>query len=480
MITLIGEQLYQWDLGRQVKVSQTVKEVHFYNCNCDNAYVVETTTVDGVTTALIPNILLQESRNIYACPVENDVTLCRCVLLVNDRQKPADYVYTETELKRYEALEERIKNLEENGTGGGSVSDEQIKEAVDEALTEAKESGEFDGADGYTPQKGIDYFTEEDKEELVEEVLENIPSGGGGSGSGSEYPKKIFEYEWKDNYDKVNVTAIDFENGILTLDSMPSQITDNFDTTVRIFPILLIEGQQTFEYGLVPKEIMSTGDFYYAIKVGENQIKLQRNTTVLEVLTDSGEIDLTRWQFYVEKTRNKTQSEATVENLEIGHKYRVRLYLPHSSHFTAGINLKDEKDINYGSQYNRGFSSKTVGIHPIKMDAYIPTSTSHYETISLRSVVSDIENACLKFPRVFLADITTVNENVNFVESVISYFAPLNAINSLTPNSKFVNLNLKYTIYTPRKIAKIGATNGTGKYILDGAKFEVWDYGEVI
>ena len=39
-----------------------------------------------------------------------------------------------------------------------------------------------DGKDGYTPQKGIDYWTEEDKQEIVDEVIEqlpDIPSGGG-------------------------------------------------------------------------------------------------------------------------------------------------------------------------------------------------------------------------------------------------------------------------------------------------------------
>lgn len=42
--------------------------------------------------------------------------------------------------------------------------------------------GGKDGKDGYTPQKGIDYWTEEDKQEIVDEVIEqlpDIPSGGG-------------------------------------------------------------------------------------------------------------------------------------------------------------------------------------------------------------------------------------------------------------------------------------------------------------
>ena len=33
------------------------------------------------------------------------------------------------------------------------------------------------GEDGYTPQKGTDYFTEEDKEEMVQSVLAAIPYG---------------------------------------------------------------------------------------------------------------------------------------------------------------------------------------------------------------------------------------------------------------------------------------------------------------
>lgn len=34
----------------------------------------------------------------------------------------------------------------------------ELPNAVNDALKQAKESGEFDGQDGYTPQKGVDYF----------------------------------------------------------------------------------------------------------------------------------------------------------------------------------------------------------------------------------------------------------------------------------------------------------------------------------
>jgi hypothetical protein len=36
-----------------------------------------------------------------------------------------------------------------------------------------------DGADGKTPVKGVDYYTEAEKEALVQEILDQVPSGGG-------------------------------------------------------------------------------------------------------------------------------------------------------------------------------------------------------------------------------------------------------------------------------------------------------------
>lgn len=49
------------------------------------------------------------------------------------------------------------KYLAENPIEGG-VDEEQLNQAVEAALTEAKESGDFRGEPGYTPQKNIDYF----------------------------------------------------------------------------------------------------------------------------------------------------------------------------------------------------------------------------------------------------------------------------------------------------------------------------------
>lgn len=126
--------LYQWDLNRRIVVDVACQEVHFSNTLDGEALVVETYTEDGVTYANIPNVLLQTAFpvNVYAYVCGDERFTRRAeVLEVLPRSKPADYVYTETEVKNYEALAARLDELEKNG-----VSEAQIKAAVDKYLEE--------------------------------------------------------------------------------------------------------------------------------------------------------------------------------------------------------------------------------------------------------------------------------------------------------------------------------------------------------
>ena len=59
----------------------------------------------------------------------------------------------------------------------GAVSPDEITDAVNDGLNDAKKSGEFKGEPGYTPVKGKDYFTPADKPEMVQEVLNALPDG---------------------------------------------------------------------------------------------------------------------------------------------------------------------------------------------------------------------------------------------------------------------------------------------------------------
>lgn len=60
-------------------------------------------------------------------------------------------------------------------------SDDTLQDAVNIALAQAKESGEFKGDPGKTPEKGVDYYTDTDKTELVNAVLSALPAWTGGS-----------------------------------------------------------------------------------------------------------------------------------------------------------------------------------------------------------------------------------------------------------------------------------------------------------
>lgn len=213
-------ELWQWDTGRKLTVDADCSQIHFSNKFFGRS--IDVYVIDGV--AIIPDVLLQTDKDLTAWAfvgtAENGYTKISKTFKVNKRNKPADYVFTPTEqetlaelVDRLEAIEESqdpdaIKNAVEdyleqnpveipvesvNGKTGavnltaadvGAVSQDDLQEATNEALAQAKASGEFDGADGpagYTPQKGTDYYTAADKAEMVSAVLAALPTWTGGS-----------------------------------------------------------------------------------------------------------------------------------------------------------------------------------------------------------------------------------------------------------------------------------------------------------
>ena len=129
---------WQWDLGQRLVVSDDVCcEVHFCNEMDDCALVCEVYSQDGKRVVDVPNILLQTAKPLhvfaYARNEGNDRTIYSEIFTVIARTKPTDYVYTETEVKTWGALDQRIKKLEEGGTGGGDDSNPLIVEITEEA-----------------------------------------------------------------------------------------------------------------------------------------------------------------------------------------------------------------------------------------------------------------------------------------------------------------------------------------------------------
>lgn len=127
MFTIFNErnQFWQWDTGQRLIVDDDVcPEVHFCNGTDECSLVCEVYMEDGRLLVNVPNILLQSAKTIkvfaYVRVGDEKYTRRMQAFSVLPRTKPADYVYTETETKTWDDLNERLYALEKNGgfTGG--------------------------------------------------------------------------------------------------------------------------------------------------------------------------------------------------------------------------------------------------------------------------------------------------------------------------------------------------------------------------
>lgn len=183
-------ELWQWDTNRKITVDAECSQVHFSNKVFGRSIDVD--VVDGV--AIIPDVLLQSDKDLTAWAfvgiAENGYTRISKVFKVNKRNKPSDYVFTQPEQTTLEEIKEKIEHLESihypdaiknavedyleqnpveapvqsvNGKTGkvfltatdvGAISQDDLQEATNEALAQAKASGEFDGKDGVDGKDG--------------------------------------------------------------------------------------------------------------------------------------------------------------------------------------------------------------------------------------------------------------------------------------------------------------------------------------
>ena len=124
------DELFQWDINRQIIVSDaSIDAVHYSNRTDDSALVVEVKEKNGLRVADIPNILLQESWdiNVYGY-CDGYYTKQAARIKVNPRTKPESYVYTETEVLNYNTVMEKVNTIENNI--GEAVNDYLIKNPV--------------------------------------------------------------------------------------------------------------------------------------------------------------------------------------------------------------------------------------------------------------------------------------------------------------------------------------------------------------
>lgn len=149
------DKFYQWDLNRKLVVEDaSIKEVHYCNRTGDCSLITKVYELDGLYVSDVPNILLQDNWDIRVYAYDSEYTKHSTVYNVVARTRPDNYVYTETEMRKWENLEARIDEIEQNG-----ISEEAIGNAVSKYLDE--NGVEFDTTGLAT-------------EEYVDEAIANI------------------------------------------------------------------------------------------------------------------------------------------------------------------------------------------------------------------------------------------------------------------------------------------------------------------
>lgn len=157
------------DLGDAFVIHQTETGIDKTNTEIYEAYL-QNRPMYGVVHNVSNNILH---------PIVIDETFASFCLFYKKKSYVITYTNNNLTVEEFEFA--TIDQLD------GLMSSSELTTAINTALSQAKESGEFDGQDGkngidgkdgqdgYTPIKGKDYFTELDKAEMVQSVIDSLP-----------------------------------------------------------------------------------------------------------------------------------------------------------------------------------------------------------------------------------------------------------------------------------------------------------------
>ena len=119
--------LWQWDTGRTLSVDADCSQVHFSNKVFGRSIDVD--VIDGV--AIIPDILLQTDKDLnvwaFVGTAENGYTKISKTFKVNQRNKPADYVFTpveQTTIAEIAAIAQSVRDDADAGRFDGAQGPE--------------------------------------------------------------------------------------------------------------------------------------------------------------------------------------------------------------------------------------------------------------------------------------------------------------------------------------------------------------------
>ena len=241
------EHFFQWDLNQKVIIDEpTATEVHFCNRTDDCSLVCEVYEEDGRRVANVPNILLQQDWDIRVYIYCSDYTKIEKRFVVARRSKPADYVYTETEIKSLDSLDNRVCNLEDE--------DIRLNRRIDE--TEALAKGATHGEVFMTYEDAVAALNAADKDflKVPEHVL--IRTVGVPDLWVMEIAEEKAEYVYVDDQTLADAVASgSLQIGYYVLSALETQKVDLSDYAKKSeVPVISYELKENGAYTLVITE----------------------------------------------------------------------------------------------------------------------------------------------------------------------------------------------------------------------------------
>lgn len=135
------ECFYQWDSNQRLIIDDdTINEVHYCNRTDKCSIVTETYEENGVRYSNVPNVLLRSDWCINVYAFDTNYTKYSELFKVCSRTRPADYVYTETQILNWnefkasveaelEEMREDIDNIDISGIDlEGYATEDYVKE----------------------------------------------------------------------------------------------------------------------------------------------------------------------------------------------------------------------------------------------------------------------------------------------------------------------------------------------------------------
>lgn len=169
---------YQWDLNQKLIVDGITlnDEIHFKNIDGVNALVVKPYSSGENILVDVPNILLQKANSITVWVyVNNDHTKEQAVFNVIPRQKPADYIYTPTEVSVWKVLEEAVENIPNEYAKKNHVHSQYLTAETDPSVEDwAKKGSEYNITGNPVTLENIEHMPMK-----VVTTLEPVQSGSG-------------------------------------------------------------------------------------------------------------------------------------------------------------------------------------------------------------------------------------------------------------------------------------------------------------